>query len=78
MQPPLRRKIEALAERHEELERLLSDPKIASDTARFRTYSRELAQLAPIATTLAPATRPKADLAAAETLRPDPEMPDLA
>ncbi|ALR02850.1 peptide chain release factor 1 [Xylella fastidiosa] len=78
MKPTLRRKLEALAERHEELERLLSDPKIVSDTDRFRTYSRELAQLAPIATTLAEETRTKADLAAAETLRTDPEMRELA
>ncbi|AXI84328.1 peptide chain release factor 1 [Xylella taiwanensis] len=78
MKPTLRRKLEALAERHEELERLLSDPKIVSDTDRFRAYSREFAHLGPIAAALAEETRTKADLAAAETLRTEPDMRELA
>ncbi|HHW4680812.1 MAG TPA: peptide chain release factor 1 [Xylella taiwanensis] len=78
MKPTLRRKLEALAERHEELERLLSDPKIVSDTDRFRAYSREFAHLGPIAAALIEEARTKADLAAAETLRTEPDMRELA
>ena len=45
MTPTLRRKLEALAERREELERMLADPAVIGDAARFRRYSREFAQL---------------------------------
>ena len=53
MTPTLRRKLEALAERREELERMLADPAVIGDAARFRRYSREFAQLEPVATALA-------------------------
>jgi len=78
MTPTLRRKLEALAERREELERLLSDPEVVSDNARFRDYSREFAQLEPVATALADEAAAKADLAAAEAMRDDPELRELA
>ena len=49
MTPTLRRKLEALAERREELERLLADPTVIADAERFRNHSREFAQLEPVA-----------------------------
>ena len=78
MTPSLRRKLEALAERREELERLLADPGVAADNARFRDLSREFAQLEPVASALAAEARAKADLAAAEAMRGDPELGELA
>ncbi|GHH58321.1 MULTISPECIES: peptide chain release factor 1 [Gammaproteobacteria] len=78
MTPTLRRKLEALAERREELERLLSDPDVVGDNERFRSLSREFAQLEPVAAALAEEARAKADLAAAEAMRADPEMRELA
>ncbi|TBV75995.1 peptide chain release factor 1 [Pseudoxanthomonas winnipegensis] len=78
MTPTLRRKLEALAERREELERLLADPSVVADTTRFRDLSREFAQLAPLASALDAEVRAKADLVAAEALRADPEMRELA
>ncbi|WP_149195983.1 peptide chain release factor 1 [Luteimonas suaedae] len=78
MLPTLRRKLEALAERRDELERLLADPEVAGDQARFRAYSREFAQLEPLAAGLAEETRARADLAAAEAMRADPELRELA
>ena len=78
MTPSLRRKLEALAERREELERLLADPGVMADNARFRDLSREFAQLEPVAAALAAEARAKADLAAAEAMRGDPELADLA
>lgn len=78
MTPTLRRKLEALAERREELERLLSDPGVVADNERFRNYSREFSQLEPVATALAAEKQAKADLAAAEAMRSDPEMRELA
>lgn len=78
MTPTLRRKLEALAERREELERLLSDPTVVGDNERFRAYSREFAQLEPVAVALAGEARAKADLAAAEAMRADPELREMA
>ncbi|MEO8367065.1 MAG: peptide chain release factor 1, partial [Pseudoxanthomonas sp.] len=78
MTPTLRRKLEALAERREELERLLSDPGVVADNDRFRRYSREFSQLEPVSTALSEETKAKRDLTAAEALRNDPEMRELA
>ena len=78
MLPSLRRKLEALAERRDELERLLADPSTIADNGRFRAFSREFAQLEPLATALAAETRARDDLAAAEAMRGDPELAALA
>ena len=53
MTPTLRRKLEALAERREEIERLLADPATVNDAARYRGLMRECSQLEPIAAGLA-------------------------
>jgi peptide chain release factor 1 len=76
MRPGLRRKLEALAERREELARLLAEPDLAADAARFRALSREFARLEPVATALAEETRVRADFAAAEAMRADPALRD--
>ncbi|HET8819281.1 MAG TPA: peptide chain release factor 1 [Xanthomonadaceae bacterium] len=78
MNPSLRRKLQALAERRDELERLLADPAAASDPQRFRALSREFAQLEPLAAALADEARARKDLEAAEALRADPELAVLA
>lgn len=78
MTPTLRRKLEALAERREELQHLLSDPDVVGNNDTFRTLSRELSQLEPVAMALEEEARAKADLATAEALRNDPEMRELA
>ncbi|HZV37431.1 MAG TPA: peptide chain release factor 1 [Pseudoxanthomonas sp.] len=78
MLPSLRRKLEALAERREELERLLADPSVLGDNQRFRDHSREFAQLEPVATALAAETQAKRDLNAALAMRGDPELRELA
>ena len=78
MTPGLRRKLEALLERREEVERLLADPAVAGDQARFRGLSREFASLQPVADALAAEARARADLAAAQAMRDDPELRELA
>ena len=78
MTPTLRRKLEALAERREELERLLADPDVIGDGDRFRAFSREFAQLEPLATAMAEEKRARADLTAAQAMREDPELAELA
>ncbi|TQD42941.1 peptide chain release factor 1 [Marilutibacter aestuarii] len=78
MHPSLRQKLEALVDRREELERLLSDPGVIGDAKRFRALSREFAQLEPVADALADEALAKADLATAEAMRADPELRELA
>jgi len=78
MTPGLRRKLEALAERHEEVGRMLADPGVAADNARFRALSKEYAQLEPVATGLAAWAQAQRDLQAAEAMRADPELRELA
>ncbi|QOW22478.1 peptide chain release factor 1 [Novilysobacter avium] len=78
MTPSLRRKLEALAERREELERLLADPDVIGDNQRFRQLSREFSQLGPVATALADEAAAQADLETALTMRGDPELAELA
>ena len=74
MLPSLRRKLEALAERREELERLLADPGVIGDADRFRNLSREFAQLEPVANALAAEAQAQRDLASAEAMRSDPTL----
>ncbi len=78
MTPSLRRKLEALAERHEEVGRLLADPGVLADSARFRALSKEYAQLEPVAAGLADYQQARRDLEAAEAMRADPELRELA
>jgi len=78
MTPSLLRKLEALAERREEVARLLAEPDALADQKRFRELSREFAQLEPIANALADYDRSRADLASAVAMRDDPEMRELA
>jgi len=76
--PALRQKLLALAERFEELQHLLSDPQVLADNARFRALSRELSQLQPIVSALDDERQARADLQAAQLLRDDAELADLA
>ena len=53
MNPTIVRKLEALAERHEELQALLADPQTINDNDRFRALSREYHQLQAVVTAFA-------------------------
>src|SRR5690348_1779585 len=48
MKPSIQKKLQTLAERHEELGMMLSDPDVIQQQNRFREYSKEYAQLSPI------------------------------
>ena len=78
MTPALRRKLDALVERREEIERLLADPSVAADQNRFRNLSREFSTLQPVADALAAEAQARADLNAAEAMRSDAELRELA
>jgi peptide chain release factor 1 len=78
MLPSLRRKLEALAERRDELERLLADPGVIGDNDRFRALSREFSQLEPVAVALGAEAQARRDLESAQAMRGDAEFAALA
>ena len=78
MTPSIRKKLDALVERQEEVGLLLADPTVASDAARFRALSREYAQIEPISRLLAQHPQALRDLATAQQLREEPEMREMA
>ena len=78
MTPSLRRKLEALAERHEEVGHLLADPGVIADNSRYRLLSREYAQLDPVVKSLSEHAQAQRDLSSALAMRADPELRELA
>ena len=78
MTPSIRRKLEQLAERHQELEHLLSSAEVLGDAKRLREVSREHAHLGPLTETLADFDANASALAAARAMLDDPEMAELA
>lgn len=80
MNPTIVRKLEALAERHQELQALLADPQTISDNDRFRALSREYHQLQAVVTAFGDYQQAEQDLATASELASsdDAEMRELA
>jgi peptide chain release factor 1 len=80
MQNTLKNKLESLVERHQEIARLLSDPKISSNQAQYRDLSKEYSQLQPIITCFQQNQQNLAALNATEAMLqdPDPEVKALA
>ncbi|HEX7813925.1 peptide chain release factor 1 [Dyella sp.] len=78
MTPSIRRKLQALAERHEEVALLLGQPDVLADNQRFRELSREYAQLEPVTRSLREHDQAERELADARDMLDDPDMRDLA
>ena len=78
MTPSIRRKLEQLAERHQELEHLLASSEVVGDVKRLREVSREHAQLAPLSQALSDFDANVEALKAAKAMLADPEMAELA
>ena len=78
MTPSIRRKLEALAERHEEIGLLLSQPDALTDNTRFRTLSQEYAQLEPVAASLREHDQAERELAETRAMLDDPELREMA
>jgi len=78
MMPSIRRKLDVLAERRQEVAMLLAQPEVLDDAAKFRDLSREYAQLEPISQSLQAYDDAGAALAAAEAMLAEPDMRDLA
>jgi len=73
-------KLDALLDRHEELEGLMSEPDIISDQNRFRELSREYAQLEPVIRCFREYNAVQQDLSNAEEMlkEPDAEIREMA
>src|SRR5471030_460739 len=78
MKPSIVAKLELLQERQEEVEIMLGDPSVITDQERFRTLSREYAQLNDVTASFQRWRQVQNDIDAAETLLDDPEMHDMA
>jgi peptide chain release factor 1 len=78
MTPSIRAKLEALTERHEEVGLLLTQPDVIGDNTRFRTLSREYAQLGPVAAALREHDDAQRELAESRAMLADPELREMA
>jgi peptide chain release factor 1 len=78
MSPSIRKKLDTLAERHEEVGLLLASPDAAADAKRFRELSREYAQLEPLVRALHEHDQSQSELEAARALLADPDMREMA
>ncbi|HEY7739718.1 MAG TPA: peptide chain release factor 1 [Steroidobacteraceae bacterium] len=71
MKDALRRRLEQVADRHAEVERLLADPQVLGRSDRFRELSVEFARLDPIARGVARLLERERELEAAGTMAAD-------
>ena len=78
MQPTIRRKLDQLAERHQELEHLLASAEVLSDPKRLRDISREHSQLGPLTAALRAYDENGSALESARAMLEDPELKALA
>jgi len=77
MKDSIRRKLEKLAERYEEISRLLSDPGVISRQNQFRELSMEYAKLGPLIDGYRTYTALQGDVATAIELGMDEELREL-
>ncbi|MCE7951237.1 MAG: peptide chain release factor 1 [Xanthomonadales bacterium PRO7] len=78
MMPSIRRRLDTLAERHQEVALLLAQPEVIGDNTRFRDLSREYAQLQPLADTLSRFDATEKSIESARAMLSDPDLRDLA
>lgn len=76
MKASLLNKLDTLQERYEEVTALLGDAEVIADQNRFRTFSREYAELTPVVEAFAQWRKVQADLEGAQALLKDSD-PDL-
>ncbi len=78
MKPSLQAKLEQLADRLEEINRLLADQGATADLAQYRKLNQEHAEITPVVDHYHAWQRAQADLSTAEGLLADPDMKDFA
>ena len=78
MKPSIVAKLEALHERHEEVQALLGDAGTIADQERFRALSREYAQLSDVSKCFTDWRQVQEDIETAQMMLDDPEMREMA
>ena len=78
MKPSLQSKLEQLALRREELDRLLADERATADLVQYRKLNQEHADITPVVEHYQAWLKARADLATAEELLSDPDMKEFA
>ena len=78
MKPSIVAKLEALYERHEEVQALLGDAATIADQDRFRALSREYAQLSDVARCYTEWRQVQDDIETAQMMLDDAEMREMA
>ena len=78
MKPSLLDKLIHLQERLEEINLLLADEQAVADMDKYRSLTREHAEISPIVAVFSQYNQAQADLAAAEEMLTDPEMKAFA
>jgi len=78
MKDSIAAKLQSLADRLEELDRLLSDPGVTGDMDQYRKLTREHSDLTPVVALFKQFKQTEADIAAAEDMARDPEMREFA
>jgi peptide chain release factor 1 len=78
MKPSLRNKLDQLSSRLAELDGILGSPDVTRDLDRYRSLTKEHADLGPVVARFQDFVKAESDLAAAEELAADPSMRDFA
>ena len=80
MNPSIEARLEGLAERFMEIERLLADPKVIGNQEQFRKLSQEYAEIAPVVALYRDYRGAREDLDAAQAMskEPDPAAREMA
>ena len=78
MKPSIVAKLEALQERHEEVQAMLGDASVIADQDKFRGLSREYSQLTAVSECFLAWRQAQEDLETAEIMLDDPEMREMA
>ncbi len=78
MKPSIVAKLEALHERHEEVQALLGDAQTIADQERFRALSREYAHLSDVSRCFTDWQQVQEDIETAQMMLDDPEMREMA
>ena len=79
MKESIRYKLEAVRDRHEELEGLLAEPDVINDQNQYRDLSQEYARIGPIVTLFGDFLTLQTDITAAEEMvaDSDPEIREM-
>ncbi len=78
MKASIRKKLEVLCERHEEITHLLGTPDVINDQNQFRALSQEYAGLEDVVKVFRAYGHAESDLSSAEEMLSEPDMKELA